>query len=199
MLHEAAEVLLDSLNPVRELVSDVFDLKLPESPLTLEDWEELCDEGGKYEGMSVEDAQKQYAEELIRQIGNLQESIDTLIIEIERGIENGTIPDTPEIRAFLNDLSHEVVVDRHGNILDPGGLREMLGTGKWILEKYDFETGKIIYYTFDKELGIWVKSEGTMPPEQALADSAWYANAPRALLATSIPDILRFEEARRAA
>jgi len=194
---EVAETLFNSLDAMRELVSDVFDLKIPEPPLTIEDWEELCSDGGKYEGMSVESAQKEYAEELIRQITNLQESINTLIIGIERGIENGVIPDTPEIRAFLHNLSHEVVVDKHGNILDPGGLREMLGTGKWILEKYDFETGKIVYYEFDKESGIWVRNEGTMSPEQALSDGAWYANAPRSLLATSIPDILRFEDARR--
>ncbi|MFQ5540675.1 MAG: hypothetical protein ACE5F4_00260 [Candidatus Paceibacteria bacterium] len=194
---EVAEELLDSLYPVRELVSDVFDLKLPEPQLTTEGWEALCGEGGKYEGMSVEDVQRQYAEELIRQISVLQKSIDTLIIEIKAGIENGTIPDTPKIQAFLDDLSHQVIIDKDGNILDPGGLREMIGTGKWMLEKYDFDTETITYYTFDEERGIWVLKEGKMSPEQVLSDAAWYANAPRAILKTSIPDILRLEEARR--
>lgn len=131
------------------------------------------DERGR-EVMSVEEAQAEYARYLSEQMNRLIEEIDTLILAI-----NDAIPpekQTDEVRRLLQELSHPVVYKEVNGVrilVDPGGLKERLGTGKWILDHYDFYTKQLVYETPEDGKTDWVKNVATMQPEQVLSEAYW--------------------------
>lgn len=193
MVSEIMEAMFDTLDLARDLASAVFDTDIPEPPLDFNAWQELCETGGQLEGMTIEQAQEEYALYLADQISKLQHSIDSLVLEIERRIADGSIPDTPEMQAFLRELSHHPITDETGHLIDPGGLKEQLGTGKWILDHYNFETKQLVYEVLEPEYGEVVEKVNALSPEEVISQGYWYTTQ-RSIMKLTVPKILLHQE-----
>lgn len=126
------------------------------------------------EVMTLEEAQAEYARYLSEQMDRLMQEIDALILAI-----NDAIPpekQTDEVKRFLAELSRPVVyreVNGERILIDAGGLKERLGTGKWILDHYDFYTKQLVYETPEDGRTDWVRKVATMQPEQVLSEAYW--------------------------
>lgn len=185
MLEAALEFLYD-IEREESIFDGVFGAKVIEPPLDRAAWEAEClDENGR-QVMTVEELQAEYQQYLIAELGRLQSEIDTLLIEIESRIKDGSLENTPEIQQFVIDLSHPVEYDERGRIVDPGGLRERLGTGKWILEHYNFETKQLEYVMKDKETLEWITRISKLSPEQVISEAYWPISS---RVAVQLPDI----------
>lgn len=181
--------ILENIADIKSAVADFFGLDIHEPPLTPDELDKIRYDGEGNEVMTEAEARREYAEYLENQMMMLQNMIDDLLSAIQRGIDAGIIPNSPEIKHFIFELSHPVEI-KDGVVIDEGGLRERIGTGLWILQHYDFETGKLTYYETDAASKEIVARISGMNPYQVLSEAYWPVSQ-RVAVATQIPEILR--------
>lgn len=98
---------------IENSIAEILDIDLLPPPLTQEEINELLAKGMSLEdiqekylhGMTLEEAQEQYSKYLGEQIFSIQKGIESLIEDIQLSVDNGTLKETPEIKALVSKLS----------------------------------------------------------------------------------------------
>lgn len=184
MFDMGVEVLRNLSEEFNVLYDGVFGLDVYD-PSKIDEFR--FDERGR-EVMTLEEAQAEYARYLSEQMDLLIQEIDKLILAINEAIPPEK--QTDEVQRLLWELSHPIEYKEVNGVrilVDSGGLKERLGTGKWILDHYDFYTKQLVYETPEDGRTDWVKKVAAMQPEQVLSEAYWPVSQRAAVRLPDLP------------